>query len=278
MSKRDVIVFVCLLLFASACGGGPVAGPANEAAIPEVDLYEQPIADAPDPADRAGASSNFVECSYGIWNGGWALDYGPSESGSNPEKALARFLEMGLFGLPGTGYVLAGKDTDRMLYTYSVDGSSKVAIIAARSEAVGFDEPTGGWVVETFATCDPAEFATSSDDEVPVEVWLDTDGNRVPTSIISSSQGAEHCGWETVTYLTFQDRTYIGDPNGVMDVPFVGGYDDDAQLPPDAIDTGYHRDDRELWISADGTVAYLVGDGRTEVWPTPEDPDSIWCA
>ncbi|MGA7098258.1 MAG: hypothetical protein WB245_11910 [Acidimicrobiia bacterium] len=277
MPRRTVMVGVCVLLLASACGGGPVGSVTDADAIPELDLYEQPIADAPDPADRAGAASNYVECSYGIWSGGWALDYGPTGTGSDPEQAMARFLDEDLFGLPATGYALTGRDTDRVLYTYAVDGASKVAVIAARSEAVGFDELASGWVVETFATCDPAEFDPSSDDEISVKVWRDADDNRVPTSIINSLQGAEHCGWESVTYLTYQDRTYVSDPNDMMDVPFVGTFDDNAELPPDAVDTGYQRDDRELWISADGAIAYLVGDDRVEAWPAPEDPDSIWC-
>jgi len=269
-------LIACILLFASTCGGGPVSGP-EEAAVPELDLYKQPVADAPDPADRAGAASDYVECTYGLSNGGWSMDFGPSGSASNPEGALARFLDDGLFSLPGKGYVIAGKAEGRMLYTYSVAGTPKVAVIVADGDAAEL-EGSDGWVVETFANCDPAEYDPSADEQLSVQVWLDGEGNRVPTSVVTSLQGAEHCGWESVTYLIYQDRQYISDPRGVLDVPFVVPFDDDAELPADAVDTGYRQDDRQFWISADGTVAYLVGDESVEAWPTPDTADPVWCS
>jgi hypothetical protein len=67
-------------------------------------------------------------------------------------------------------------------------------------------------VVETFATCDPAEYDPSTDDQLSIDVWVDADGNRVPTSIITSSPGAEHCEWQSVTFLFYEDRQY-GRPN-----------------------------------------------------------------
>lgn len=273
---RSFLMSASILLLASACGAGPIAGPdPDEAAVPELDLDEQPVADAPDPADRAGAASDYVDCTYGIWNGGWSMDFGPPDSASDPQSALARFLDEGLFGLPNKGYSIAGRDADRMLYTYSVAGTPKVAVIVADSGAVELTE-SNGWVVETFACCDPAEYDPSTDDQLTVEVWLDDEDNRVPSSIIHSLRGAEHCGWESVTYLIYMDTQYISDPHGAMDIPFVVPYDDDAELPAHAVDTGYRRDDREFWKSADGQVAYLVGEDRVEAWPTPAS-GSVWC-
>lgn len=260
----------------SACGGGVLVS--DGGTVPEVDLYEIAIADAPDPADRAGAASGYVDCTYGISNGGWSLDFGPPPVASDPEGALVAFLSQGWFGLPNEGYTLEGTDIDRALFTYSADGRPKVAVIVASSEAVGLDEPSDGWIVETFATCDPAEFSPSADDEISLGVWHDAEGKRIPTSIITTLRGAEHCGWQSVTYLTYRDRTYVSDPYGVMDVPFVGVFDDDTDLPTDAVDAGYHLDGRELWLSIDGSIAYLVIGDRVESWPAPEDPDSIWCS
>ena len=267
-----------MLMFVSACGGGPVAETGSgETAVPQVDLDEQPIADAPDPADRAGASSEYVDCTHGISNGGWSADYGPAGGGaSDPEGALQRFLDDGLFSLPRDGYAASGRDAGRLLYTYSVDGVPKVAVIVVDSTA-GLDA-SDHWIVETFATCDPAEYDPSVDDQLSMEVWLDADGARVPTSIITSFQGAEHCGWESVTYLIHEDQQFISDPRGVIDVPYVTPYDDDTELPVDAVDTGYRHDDREFWISADGQVAYLVGSDRVEAWPKPDSREPIWCA
>jgi len=268
----------CMLLLISACADGPVVeSGADDTGIPQVDLGGHPVADAPDPADRAGAAAGYVDCVHGISNGGWAVDFGPAGSASDPEAALQGFLDDGLFSLPPDGYVTSGRDAGRMLYTYSVDDMAKVAVIVADSNTVDLDA-SNRWTVETFATCDPAEYDPNVDDQLPMEVWLDGDGERVPTSIATSFPGAEHCGWESVTYLIYEDEQFISDPRGVMDVPYVIPYDDDTDLTPDAVVTGYRQDDRELWMSADEQVAYLVWSDRVEAWPKPDTTDPVWCA
>jgi hypothetical protein len=62
-----------------------------------------------------------------------------------------------------------------------------------------------------------------------------------------------------------------------MDVEFVVPFDSDTELPPDAVDTGYSREERSFWLSADDSVAYLVSEDRVEAWPTPDSPDPVWC-
>ena len=159
-----------------------------------------------------------------------------------------------------------------MLYTYSVAGITKAAVIVANGTEVELDGGEG-WVVETFAGCDLAEYDPSTDDQLPWTVWLDADGNRVPTSIVTSFLGPEHCDWESVTFLTFKDHRYIRDPKGALrDAGPVVPFDDDADLPDDATNTGYHRDGRQLWVSADASIAYLVADDLVEAWPTTTTP------
>jgi hypothetical protein len=256
--------------FVAACGAGPgtAPDPADEP-TPIVDLFEEPVPDAPNPADRAGAADKYIECDQDIWNGGWSDDFGPPGSADDSADALALFVDEDLFGLPPDGYAATGRDEDRVLYTYTVDDAPKVAVI--------LHDSLMGWEVETFASCDPAEYDPSDDDQIPLGVWTDVDGNRTPTSVITSLRGAEHCGWESVTYLLYEDRQYISDPNGVIDVEFVEPFDADTELPTDAIDTGYSREGRSFWISADGSVAYLVSEDRVEAWPTPDSPDPVWC-
>lgn len=259
----------------SSTGGGGVE-PVADDSLPVVDLFEQPVADASEPADRAGAAAGFIDCEYGISQGGWSPDFGAPGSASDPDRALLEFVDGGLFALPTEGYVAEGRDQDRRLYTYSVEGEAKVAVIVADSTNVPLDAEDG-WVVETFASCDPAEYDPTADDQIPMDIWLDADGNRVPTSIITSSQGPEHCDWQSVTFLWFDDRQFIGDPEDALwDVEFVAPYRPDTDLPSDATDTGYHHDTRHLWLSADGTVAYLVGDNRVEAWPS--STELIGCA
>lgn len=260
-----------LLVIGQLAACGP-----SRASLPAVDLFEQPVADAPDPVDRAGAAANYVECRYGISQGGWSVDFGPSGSGSDPDGALARFLDSAHFALPARGFVAQGQDQHRVLYTYSVAGDPKTAVIVADGSKV----PVGvedGWGVETFASCDPAEFDPSIDDQLAVEIWLDAAGNRVPTFTITSRRGPAHCDWESVTFLRLEQRQYVSDPRGVLDgVEFVIPFDDDVELPADATDTGYRRDGRQLWISADGSIAYLVAGNRVEAWPSSIDP--VACA
>ncbi|MGA7272326.1 MAG: hypothetical protein WB239_14740 [Acidimicrobiia bacterium] len=245
-------------------GGGPVV---------EVDLFEQPVADAPDPADRAGAADEFVECVHGLWQGGWSMDFGPPGSAPNPEEAVLLFLKS--WSLPTSNYTLAGRDENRVLYTHLVEGIPKIAVIVADSTQVELDADAG-WVVETFAACDPAEYDPSTDDEIPMDIWLDADNQRVPTSIITSRQGPEHCNWESVTFLTFDDRQYIRDPRGVLARVGFTAYDENAELPETATNTGYHREGRQLWMSADRTTAYVVDNDRVEAWGTTDEP--IGCA
>jgi hypothetical protein len=261
-----------------ACGdSGPASGErvgsGSDDSIPVVDLSEPQVADAPDPADRAGAAANFLECRYGISQGGWSMDFGWSGGGSDPDSALLDFVDGGLFALPADGYEPAGRDEGRRLYTYSVDGEAKVAVIVADDGSVPL-EGDGGWGVETFANCDPAEYDPAADNQIPMDIWLDADDHRVPTSIVSSSQGPEHCDWQSVTFLWYDDRPVIGDPNGALAVDeLVAPYDSDTDLPSDATDTGYHRNDRHRWISAEGTVAYIVEDDTVVSWPSSTDMD-----
>jgi hypothetical protein len=269
---RRIVLCVATVAVLVACGdsspigGGEIVSVPDDS-LPVVDLFEQPIADAPDPADRAGAAANFINCEYGISQGGWSPDFGGPGSAPDPDGAVLQFVNGGLFAVPVDGWMAAGRDQDRRLYTYLVDGEAKFAVIVADSSKVplGFED---GWVMETFASCDPAEYDPSADDEIPFDVWLDADGNRVSTSIVTSSQGAEHCEWQSATILSYEGRQFIGDPEGVLsDFEFAGRYDPDTDLPSDATDSGYHHDGRHLWLSADGNIAYIVEDDIVQAWP-----------
>ncbi len=204
------------------------------------------------------------------------MDFGPSGSDADPEAALALFLGDWLFALPPGGFAPAGIAEHRMLFTHSVAGVPKVAVIVADASEVELDAEDG-WVVETFASCDPAEYDPSTDEQLFLTVWLDSDNARVPTSIVTSAPGDEHCDLESVTFLTFDNRQYISDPEGLFkDTELNAPFDDNVDLPADATDTGYHRDGRQLWVSPDRSIAYLVADDHVEAWPTATTP--IGCA
>lgn len=265
-----------LALLLCSCSGPLVQADSGAGPAPKVDLWVEPVSDASDPALRAGAASGFIDCVYGVFLGGWNGDFGFGDAASSPEGALARFLDRGPFDLPTEGYALAGEDTDRLLFTYSVAGAAKVSVIVADTDVTGAD--ADGWIVETFATCDPAEYDPASEPDLSIEVWFDEDDNRVPTSIIRSLRGAEHCGWQSATFLRFDGRQYLRDPRGVVDAPLTAAFDPDAELPADAVATGYHRAGQTLWLSGDGSVAYLVDDEQVEAWPALVSNDPVLCA
>lgn len=254
----------------------PATSVAPVVSLPLVDLSQPPVADDADPAVRAGAVANFVDCEYGVWQGGWTADYGPLGSGPSPDAALATALRERVLALPDQGFVAAGRDEGRVVYTYDVAGRSKAAVIVADSATMDI-VTADDWGVEAFASCDPAEFDVPGQEAFPMTVWQDADGNGVPTSSVTSYRGPEHCEWESVTYLALDGEQYISDPEQVFDGrDFVAPFDADAELPPDAIDTGYRRDGRHLWLSSDRTIAYVVTDSSTEAWPS--STDDFFCA
>ncbi len=57
---------------------------------------------------------------------------------------------------PDHGYRVERAERDRVLYSYDVDGRTKVAVVVAKDQR---DRP--GWGPETNASCDPAELPES---------------------------------------------------------------------------------------------------------------------
>lgn len=248
----------------------PSSSPTGETEAAEASLATpRPVPDDPDPLTRAGAAGVKVECVGPAHLGGWALDFGgPAVGAPDPQGALQAFLDQGLFGLPQEGYELAAREPGRVLFTYTVDSNPKVAVIVADSAVV--DEQLtveNGWGIETFATCDPAEYAPATDDELGQTVWTDRDGNRVPTSTITSYPGPAHCGWQSVTFLHLDDRQYLRDPQDLLRDQTTTPYNGDGQLPADATDTGYRNNGQELWLSPDADIAYIVTNTTVEAWP-----------
>lgn len=263
----------------AGCGGGAevsVAAPAttSQGGTAPADLSSpDPVADHPEPAVRAGAAGQQVSCDGPVHLGGWAADFGgPHEGAADPQAALEAFLDQGLFGLPSSGYGLASSQGDRVLFTHEVEGAAKIAVIVVDGGAEQMLGVPDGWVIETFATCDPAEYASATDDELRQSVWTDGNGERVATSRVTSFSGHEHCGWQAVTFLHLEgQRQYLRDPDQLLVDRTVVPYDGDVQLPADAVDTGYRHGARQLWLAADGTVAYLVTDANVEAWPATSE-------
>ena len=277
---RPLLLALCLLL--AGCAGEP--GATTESSVvpavaptrsdgPDTSLdgpLYVPVSkpDHPDPKVRGGAAAGFVDCQGPIGNAGIAANFGASGGAPTPDKAVDVFLEEGLFVLPNRGYRLARKEDGRALFVYEVGGRTRVALIVAWGPGTADTHGGKGWGIESFATCDASEYAAEQDAGLPVTVWEDADGNRVPTTVVSSRQGHEHCGWQGVTFLRLRKQQFVGDPDGVIEqAPLQATFAADTDLPDDATDTGYRHDGDALWVAADGNAVYLVGDDGVQRWP-----------
>jgi hypothetical protein len=112
--------------------------------------------------------------------------------------------------------------------------------------------------------------------------------NEVDKTVISARDYLGTCNWETALFLevgwplgTVADtpdttRLFVRDPDGIFADAESVAFEAQAELPVDAINTGFHRGTWELWTSATiaDKAAFLVNGNTVEKWPllvsTPE--------
>jgi hypothetical protein len=116
--------------------------------------------------------------------------------------------------------------------------------------------------------------------------WTDRDGCLLRIDVLAERPGPDHCGWGharvVITgqplgapYTTPADTTeFVRDPEGVFGRPDIAaGFDPDAVLPDDAVDSGYRRDDLALWhVPGDASAVWLVSRDGVERWPAGHTP------
>ncbi|WP_449353039.1 hypothetical protein [Streptomyces shaanxiensis] len=229
----------------------PYGGPLN---VPTKEL------DAQGPrASRlaSGAAGRALECDGEIWVGNGPEGWSDGDGGADPEQGLRLYFDFFSPEGPRSGYRVERRETDRVLYSYDVDGRTKVAVVVAKDQK---DRP--GWGPETSASCDPSELPASYTDSHGYEIWTDRAGRRVPSSEVSSRAGDDHCGWQQVHFLEL-DGMYARDPDAVL----TDRYEDDARMPADARDTGYRYEDWALWLTDDRRTAYVRTADGVEAWP-----------
>jgi hypothetical protein len=119
---------------------------------------------------------------------------------------------------------------------------------------------------------------------------MTADGCLVRIDVMAERTGPEHCDFQSalviITGVPFgsrytnatNDREYVRDPENVFgDFLTSIGFDPDADLPADAVDSGLREGDRELWVvPADDSTIYLVTGTTVESWPL--DPEPAGCA
>jgi hypothetical protein len=278
MRSTPVLLAMAVVAGAAACGSDGadvvVSGSAPE------QVYDGPMHVATSHADdatveeRTGAAGRALECDTAPYTGGPAeYDIGLASVQESAEEALSNyFAEEYPLPAPQQGYRVERADDGRVLFSFDVAQRSKVVFIAADG-VVDFDGDRG-WGIETWAECDPSELPAEVTEALGIQVWHDAAGNRVPVTVVRSSQGPEHCDWQDITFLSLgkedAGEQYLRDTRGELARWLTTTYDDQAVLPGDATDTGYHRDGRHLWIAADRRAAYLVGESDpsdVERWP-----------
>ena len=234
---RHLINVVATSLLLAGCGSTSVVVQGD----PDSSPYEGPMnlpidyRDRATVGERSGAAGRALECDGAPYDGGGAdYDSGLASVQDSPPAALDNLFEEDVFGaLPEEGYRIEREHDGRVLFSYDVGGRTKIAFFA-------FDSVTDyngdeGWGVEAWAECDPSELPATVTDDLGIQVWEDSSGQRAPVTRIQSFQGAEHCDWQDITFLHLGRGSgtdeYVRDRHGELAGFLRASYDGAATLP-----------------------------------------------
>lgn len=120
--------------------------------------------------------------------------------------------------------------------------------------------------------------------------WTTPDGCLLRIDVVADRPGPAHCDMGAARviitgvpvgapYSTVEDSAhYVRDPQNAFGDPATAeAFDGDADLPLDAVDTGYRQASTSLWVvRADPSSIYLVDGDAVERWPL--DPEPAGCA
>jgi len=281
---RRVLLAVVGLMLLVGCGS-PVV---DTNAAPVDSPYEGPMtlpqsfADEATVMQRAGAAARALECQGKPYEGGsGSYDGGLLTVQDTAEEALENFLKEEFWEdrLPGSNYHVERVDDDRVLLSWDLDQQTKVAFIAA--DGTRDYENDVGWGIESWAQCDPSEFPQDMARDFGYLVWEDEDGDPVPVTTVYSYLGARHCNWQSTMFLMLggdKGDQFVRDRGGELASLLKTVYIRHTQLPDTATDTGFRRDDRELWISSTRDAIYLVGDDHMDVELWPAATEAFGCS
>lgn len=274
----------CSALLAFAVALGSLGACGEELSLGEAATfqYDGPLhlAEGEGRHPRAGAAGDVVDCD--AWGTGQAFqgeEYAEGATADDPEQAVRYAFSEGLFLSMPQELKVAAETADRVLYVAEVDGLPKAALIVhdgAGSEGAGGD----GWYAESWAVCDAVELPGDFVEQSGYEVWTDADGRSVPTTELEVVRGPEHCDWQDMTFLTLrrgEDSTFVRNADPDLGDYFAEPYREHAELPADAVDTGFRHGDDRLWLAPDRARAYVgATPGDVEVWPRTVQP--LGCA
>ncbi|MDQ4055754.1 MAG: hypothetical protein M3237_24105 [Actinomycetota bacterium] len=252
-------------VLAGACGDG--SGAALD--LPRADQqYDGPLYVE---TGRYGAAGGVLGCRHRPAAGGFESSevYAEGATSDSVAKALATARSEGMFlDLPDVDLEVAKTESDRVLLTYSADDAVRAAVIfrdGPATEGAGGD----GWYRESWARCDFSEFPEEvAESYFGYQIWTGPDGEPALTTDIVSYPGPEHCDWQSMTFLSLgEKRTYVRHPPAELGQWVDGAFVPSMELPADAVDTGFRRDGRRLWLSPPGDRAYVGRPGDVEAWP-----------
>lgn len=245
----------------------PPPGPAEHS-------YAGPLYGTPPNSEHpdAGAAGEVVHCD--TWGSGGSDRTVPHADGATTDRPEQALYEPGFYDGPLGALRVAKVEDDRVLYVLEVQGVVKEAVIVHNGPATeGAGGP--GWYAESWAICDYSELPRTYTDSIGLQIWTDSAGHAIPTHVIQSWRGPEHCTWQSMTFLELGKATYVRDPQPDLAGYFDEPYQPHAELPADAVDTGYQHDGKRLWLSADEQLAFVGTDGSNtdvEVWPREQTP------
>jgi hypothetical protein len=148
--------------------------------------------------------------------------------------------------------------------------------------------PLGPFCADPHVETQPGFVAPSSEPSALLGVWVDGAGNPVPgvwnsvdQTVISARDFLGTCDWDSVLFLEVgwplgtvastseTTRLFVRDPEGIFADTENDLFDAEAELPVDAVDTGFHRGDWELWTSQSvgDKGVFLVNGSIVEEWP-----------
>ncbi|SDF44127.1 hypothetical protein SAMN05660485_03370 [Blastococcus fimeti] len=126
---------------------------------------------------------------------------------------------------------------------------------------------------------DDHERLLTGDDHEGLRAGWERGDQGVPPSVIRIYEGETHCDMDSALLLEIYwppdggstenaGHTFVRDPDGVFAEDTDGSFDPDAELPGDAIPTGWeHGSGVELWLADDLSTAYAVDGDSVEAWP-----------
>jgi hypothetical protein len=285
--RRAVFWFLGVLAAVTACAfptpavtDSPASmsrtAPRATAPAPTLLVSMDPFAHTPPP--WAFALEAQLQCDGPAQSTGGELgEFGPGDGeGPTPQSALDALLGLGFFAsFPAGGFDDAGVSGPWARHVYQHGGQVRAIAITTTT---GEEHTPGSWVVAAIRACDPSEFDPADGLTFDLQLWLGADGRLARSDMIRSTRGPGHCGADSATWLRFAGQTWFRDPMGVMAGQSVVPFDHDVALPEDAVNTGFHTEDLQLFTVPAGDAAYVqTASGRVERWGRSRDPD-IGCA